>query len=230
MQEPQYTSDGVRDLMSAIARRKLPTMSIMNMPPLTFLRRMPGLDVNLLSGCYSASSVWEQFDPDRMTLCSPDPQAVRPPEEAVNVLQVTLPTNFKAAAFARSEDTAMLLTGNYRCVRRDGARSIRDAVHSNLEESRSIYGWVQEVCVRLGASPADLVPFGKYADAALGLTKPSSAARALFSGAPNIERVDLLVHKIATQFHMQNPLLDEIVEIVNQRLEVNRALRSRKAG
>jgi hypothetical protein len=266
MQEPQYASDGVRDLMYAVARRGLPTMSIMNMPPLTFLRRMPGLDVDMLSGCYSASSVWEQLNPDRMTLCSPDPQAVRPPEEAVNVLQVTLPTNFKAAAFARSEDTAMLrsiqadieaarfpapegpveipvklkvheslfvptakwpmlLTGNYRCVRRDGARSIRDAVHSNLDESRSIYGWVQEVCVRLGASPADLVPFEKYADAALGLTKPSSAARALFSCAPDIERVDLLVHKIAAQFQMQNTQLDEIVGIVNRRLEVNRALR-----
>jgi hypothetical protein len=271
MQEPQYGSGGIRDLMSAVARRKLPTMSIMNMPPLTFLRRMPGLDVNMLHECYSAPAVWKQFDPDLMTLCSPDPQAFRPPEEAINVLQVTLPTNFKAAAFARSEDTAvlrsiqadveaarfptpegpveipvklkvheslfvptakwaMLLTGNYRCVQRDGARSIRDAVHSNLEESRSVYGWVQEVCVKLGASPADLVPFEKYAAAALGLTKPSSAARALLSGAPNIERVDLLVHRIAAQLRMQNSLLDETVELVNHRLEVNRALRSAEPG
>jgi hypothetical protein len=46
------------------------------------------------------------------------------------------------------------------------------------------------VCIELGAAPADLVPFEKYAAAASGLTKPSSAARALFAGAPNIERVD----------------------------------------
>jgi hypothetical protein len=34
-----------------------------------------------------------------VTLCSPDPQAIRPPGENANVLQVTLPTNFKVARF-----------------------------------------------------------------------------------------------------------------------------------
>src|ERR1700742_3110994 len=37
MQEPQYASEGIRHLMSTVARSKLPTMSIMNMPPMTFL-------------------------------------------------------------------------------------------------------------------------------------------------------------------------------------------------
>jgi hypothetical protein len=43
-----------------------------------------------------------------MTLCSPDPQAFRPPEEKVNVLQVRLPTNFKAARFESDAHTAIL--------------------------------------------------------------------------------------------------------------------------
>ena len=30
--------------------------------------------------------VWDSFDPDELTLNSPDPQAIRPPEEKVNVL------------------------------------------------------------------------------------------------------------------------------------------------
>jgi hypothetical protein len=70
------------------------------------------------------------------------------------------------------------------------------------------------------------VPFEKYATAASGLTKPSSAARALFAGAPNIERVDRLVHKIAAQFGMANPVLDAIVLAVDHRLELNRTSRS----
>lgn len=82
MQEPQYASEGVRHLMSTVARSKLPTMSIMNMPPMTFLRRMPGLNVDALYDCYAAPEVWDRFDPDVMTLCSPDPQAFRPPDEA----------------------------------------------------------------------------------------------------------------------------------------------------
>ena len=116
-------------------------------------------------------SVWDNFEPGRLTLCSPDPQAIRPPGEKINVLQVTLPTNFKVARFDSDEHDrdpapdgkghrrgplqprrrpdraagqaarcttsifvplakwAMLLTGNYRCVTKDGAIDIKDAVH-----------------------------------------------------------------------------------------------------
>ena len=92
----------------------------------------------------------------------------------------------------------MLLTGNYRCVQKDAARSIKEAVHTDIDASRAIYNWVKELCVKLGAAPDDLVPFEKYAAAAQGLVRPSSAARALFAGAQNIERVDKLVRSIAS--------------------------------
>ena len=36
MQEPQYRSPGVRELLEAVAKSKVPCMSIMNMPPLTY--------------------------------------------------------------------------------------------------------------------------------------------------------------------------------------------------
>ena len=263
MQEPQYGAPGVRELLDKVARGRVPCMSIMNMPPLPFLKRVPGLDTDALKSCYTDPTVWQSFDPASMTLCSPDPQAFRPPEEAANVLQVTLPTNFKAARFDSDEPTAMLrrmqadieavrfeaggdrielpvklkvhdsvfvplakwamlLTGNYRCVTKDGPRSIKDAVHTNLAESRSVYDWVRELCIKLGASPDDLVPFEKYAAAGEGLSRPSSAARALFAGAPNIERVDRLVQGIAAQKGMRNPLVDETVALVDARLAANR--------
>jgi len=108
MQEPQYGAPGVRELLDAVARCRVPCMSIMNMPPLPFLRRIPGLDADSLKKCYTDASVWDSFDPATITLCSPDPQAFRPPEEPLNVLQVTLPTNFKAARFESDTATAML--------------------------------------------------------------------------------------------------------------------------
>ena len=43
MQEPQYRSPGVRELLDAIAKAKVPCMSIMNMPPLPYLARIPGV-------------------------------------------------------------------------------------------------------------------------------------------------------------------------------------------
>ena len=89
MQEPQYRSPGVRELLDAVAKSGKPCMSIMNMPPLPFMKRIPGLDAQSLEKCYTDARVWDNFDPALMTLCSPDPQAFRPPEEPVNVLQVT---------------------------------------------------------------------------------------------------------------------------------------------
>jgi hypothetical protein len=263
MQEPQYRSPGVRELLDAVAKARVPGKSIMNMPPLTYLRRIPGLDIEPLKASYTDPTVWQNFDPALMTLCSPDPQAFRPPDEDVNVLQVTLPTNFKVARFPSDEHTAMLrrmqdgieairydagdaklelpvklkvhdsvfvplakwamlITGNYRCVQKGEARSIKDAVHSDLEASRAVYNWVRELCVKLGAAPDDLGPFEKYANAALGLVRPSSAARALYAGAPNIERVDKLVQGIAAQKGMRSPVLDETVALVDARLAESR--------
>lgn len=100
MQEPQYTNHTIRVLMIKIAEAKLPCLSIMNMPPLPYLQRIPALADMDLEEAYTNAQVWERFKPGLMSLCSPDPQAFRPPEEAANVLHVGLPTNFKAATFA----------------------------------------------------------------------------------------------------------------------------------
>jgi len=263
MQEPQYRSPGVRELLDAVAKAKVPCMSIMNMPPLPYLKRIPGLNADGCRSCYTDPTVWDSFDPKLMTLCSPDPQAFRPPEDKVNVLQVRLPTNFKSARFDSDAHTAilrqlesdieavrfdtgsgkielpvklkvhdsifvplakwsMLLAGNYRCVQKDAARSIKEAVHSDLEASRSVYNWVVKLCVSLGADEKDLVPFEKYAAAAQSLLTPSSAARALFAGAPNIERVDRLVQTVAAQKGMRSDVVDATVALVDARLEANR--------
>jgi len=115
----------------------------------------------------------------------------------------------------------MLLTGNYRCVTPDRAIDIKDAVHTDIERSRSVYNWVCGVSERMGASPNDLVPFEKYAAAARDLVRPSSAARALFNGAPNIERTDRLVQAIAAQYGMQNAVVDQTVALVDARLAAN---------
>jgi hypothetical protein len=67
---------------------------------------------------------------------------------------------------------AMLLAGNYRCVTEDGMRTAQEAVHSDIETSRSVYNFVNDLCVKLGANPDDLVPFEKYAAAAQSLVRP----------------------------------------------------------
>jgi len=72
MQEPQYVRPRARAL-AAVAKAKAPCMSIMNMPPLTYLKRIPGIDATCRA--LYRSERWDAFDPRLMTLCSPDPQA-----------------------------------------------------------------------------------------------------------------------------------------------------------
>ena len=108
MQEPQYRAPELRDALRKVARAKVPCMSIMNMPPLPYLARIPGLALEPLRIAYSDASVWDDFDPALVTLCSPDPQAFRPQGAKRNVLQVGLPTNFKTAKFASPGHDALL--------------------------------------------------------------------------------------------------------------------------
>jgi hypothetical protein len=116
----------------------------------------------------------------------------------------------------------MLIAGNYRCIGAQDMIPIREAVHGDVERSRAIYNWTADLCMRLGADAADLVPFEKYAKAAEGLGKPSSAARALFGGAQHIERVDALVLCIARLLGQRNESLKQIVARVESRLTHNR--------
>jgi len=259
MSEPHYGAPGVRELVDRVAKARRPCLSIMNMPPPAYVRRVAEEYTDALKPCYTDPTVWQHFDPACVTLCSPDPQALRVPGAPLNVVQVTLPTNFKAARFESEAHTAMLrrlaadietaayegqalpvklkvheslfvplakwamlLTGNYRCVSPRGVRSIRDAVHADLEQSRAVYEWVRELCMALGAADEDLVAFEKYAAAAAGLTGPSSAARALEAGATHIERVDRIVQAIGAQKDTRNATVDETVALIDARLAANR--------
>ncbi len=265
MQEQQYNEPSLRALLKRVGDRRLPCMSIMNMPPLPYMARIPGIDASKLSAAYADASVWSVLPAETVTLCSPDPQAFRPPSERANVLQVRLPTNFKAAQFHSAADTEllktlaaaidasrvtlpehtellevpvklrvhdslfvpfakwpMLLAGNYRCIMATGERSIKDAVHGDIAESRAIYEWVAALCRRIGAAEADLVPFDAYAKAAEALVNPSSAARAIAGGATAIERVEKLVQLVAAQVGLTSPTIDDIVATVDARLAANR--------
>lgn len=257
--EPQYRGEGLRDLIVRVAERGLPCVSLMNVPPLTFLRRLPGINVDALQGVHASQDLWDQFAPDNVTASSPDPQAIRPDPNHPELSEVTLPTNFKVAPFAHREHQAllesiaaavdqssverggieyhprvrlraegslyvplskwpMLIAGNCCCVTGAEPISIREAVHTDLAASRDLYDWVVLVCQALGAAESDIVPFDRYATAALDLTRPSSLARALHAGARAVERPDRLVSQLAADVGRSHRGLEVIVERIDRAL------------
>ena len=265
MQEPQFAVDEVAALMKRVAESRRPCIALMNIPPLPFLDRLPGIDARGLASAYSSSDVWNAFDPQLITVASPDPQAIRPDPQNPGLVHVTLPSNFKIAPFA---DTAhqrmlqqiaadvdavriatadgevtprvrivahrsafvplakwpMLIAGNSRCLVNDGEPiSIRDAVWSNLEQSRQIYDSINSLARELGAAPDDLVSFDRYAAAAQNLIRPSSLARALHAGATAVERVDLLIELLAQSRGIDIPALKSVVANIDDRLATSPA-------
>ncbi len=111
----------------------------------------------------------------------------------------------------------MLIAGNCRCVHQDGSVvSIADAVGADLEASRSIYDQTIEIIMSAGAGEGEVVPFAHYARAARSLIRPSSFARAISAGAPNIERVDKIVQLSGRSLGIDVPGINQIVEMVDR--------------
>jgi hypothetical protein len=135
MQEPQYLHHAVRALLNAIGDARVPCLSVMNMPPLPYLKRIASIDPIAAEAAYSDPRVWDRVDPSLVTLCSPDPQTRRPPNEPANVLSVNLPTNFKAATFASTIHNKLLrqLERDIDAIRLDGKDvPVKLRVHDSL--------------------------------------------------------------------------------------------------
>jgi hypothetical protein len=147
MQEPQYRDPELRMSLGSLARAFVPCMSIMNMPPLPYLARLPGLRIESLRPAFTNAELWDAFDPALVTLCSPDPQAFRPEVERPNVLQVRLATNFKAARFASDDHNAMLVD-----------------LQNDIDAARfPIGGEARPLPVKLKVHDSLFVPFAKWA-------------------------------------------------------------------
>ena len=227
MQEPQYRSPGVRELLDAVAKSRVPCMSIMNMPPLPYIKRIPGLDYDALeAGLHRSDASGTTSIPTCLRSTAPTRRrSVRRTGRPTCCWSRCRPTS-KCAQFDNDKDTAIVrqLEKDDRCraLRRTGrqdrtageaeglrfdlraARQVGDAArrqlslhHHGRHAHRARGGAFQsrrgrgrstissfDLCVKLGASPNDLVPFEKYAAAAQSLTRPASAARALKTARP----------------------------------------------
>ena len=203
------TAPVVAELLGRVASSGVPAMSIMNMPPLAYLHRIPGLDTRALRDCYTDPSVWDAFDTANITLCSPDPQAFRPPEDPINVLQVTLPTNFKAALFESETHTAII------------QKLAADVEAATLTTDA---GPVQ-LPVKLKVHDSVFVPLAKWAMLTGNYRCiQEGAARSIRDSVHSDlhERVDCLVRIISGQHGVEISSVTQTAELVDRKLSANR--------
>lgn len=150
VQEPQLGDKGLLLLLEKIAASALPVASLMNMPPLSYLRHVPGLDPSDFSDLYASAEAWDILRDVPQTLASPDPQAYRPDIAAPGNLRVTLATNFRCAPFADAAAQAIL------------TRLAHEIADARPE------GWDLPVPVRLVVSDHAAVPLTKLPMLACG--------------------------------------------------------------
>ena len=70
----------------------------------------------------------------------------------LNGEKLELPVKLKVhdSIFVPLAKWSMLIAGNYRCVQKDAARSIKEAVHTDIEATRAVYNWVKTLCIDQG--------------------------------------------------------------------------------
>ncbi len=259
MQEPQVGAEELVRLFHGINNARLPLISLLNMPPLSFLERIQNFPIEKATPHYHSPAAWNALHQSPQTLASPDAQAFRLDPKDPSKLYVSLATNLKVAPFHEPKAQAklsqlatdienirlddggklpvklicsghlaipfakmpMLLTGNYRCVQPDRITSIKDAVWGDIEESETIYQECLEVLRAFSVPEKVMVPFEHYAAAAKGLTKPSSAARAIDAGATKVERSDAVILTMAEHLGAPSQWISRIVRRIDNSIAKN---------
>jgi hypothetical protein len=108
MQEPQYGSPGVRELIQKIVQSGTPCLSIMNIPLPPFLQKIVTLDDTSAHAVFTEPGLWNELKSSVFTMASADPQAMRIEADNAIAIAVTLPTNFNVAPFEHSQHQALL--------------------------------------------------------------------------------------------------------------------------
>jgi len=131
MSEPQCADPEIAALIRRTAEAGRPILSLMNMPPASFMARFGAAWADRLRPAYAAWDCWQAVDPGRITAASPDAQAIRPDPARPQDLLITLGSNFRLAPFADAHDQALLarLVADVEAYRPDGVALPARLVH-----------------------------------------------------------------------------------------------------
>jgi len=146
MQEPQYSSAEVIELIAKISEANVPVLSITNMPLPPLFSGPLQLDLNEISEVWHNADMWSAVDSTRFSAASPDPQAMMVGDTQDLLLRVNHPTNIKAAPFANER-----------------AQEILQKLATSIDELRVFFNGEQhQIGVRLIGHHHPLVSMAKW--------------------------------------------------------------------
>jgi len=99
MQEAQYNDYQIYNNLVKVAKKKIPTISIMNIPPSIFLKNYKLEDFLSFKEAYKNYDLWNIFDINFITHGSADPQIFKPYKNFNNYISVRLASNFRITKF-----------------------------------------------------------------------------------------------------------------------------------
>lgn len=108
MQEDQYKDVKLSSILLEIAQKKIPTISIMNIPPSVYLKNFNLNNIDELDYIYVNNHIWKKFDENFITHSSADPQIYKPNIEKINEIHVRLASNFKISDFKDNKSSKLL--------------------------------------------------------------------------------------------------------------------------
>lgn len=140
MQEAQYSESAILDSLGLIAKNKIPTISIMNIPPSIYLKnfKLDKKEYQELTVAYKNFDLWNKFDLNFITHGSADPQIFKPFNNINNYISVRLASNFRIAKFIDENSTEFLkkISNQIKISRHDiDNKKTRVPVNLNLYDS-----------------------------------------------------------------------------------------------
>lgn len=138
MQEAHYSDKNIKDSLLHVSSKKIPCISIMNIPPSIYLKNLKNFGNNQVNSFYKNHEIWDSFNINYITHCSADPQVYKPYPEKNNFINVRLASNFRIADFKDldSSKSFQQISKNVNSTRFDnGEKKIRVPINFNIFDS-----------------------------------------------------------------------------------------------
>jgi hypothetical protein len=115
IQEGQLGQNEILKLMEFIGSSKIPLISLMNIPPLSFVHKITRSIDTIFSKAYNFPDIWKEFDQHYVTHASSDPQVYKKLDTKLITIVVRHLADFKISNFSlvNEVDTLKIITSSF---------------------------------------------------------------------------------------------------------------------